>query len=966
MAAAEKRRLALDFETFSSVPIADSGAFKYIESPDFEILLMSYAYDDEPVQCVDLAAGEKIPRQVAADLYDPGIIKTAWNAAFERECLHKRFGKLCPPEQWEDTMILTAQCGLPLKLSDAGEALGLSEDKAKMKEGSDLLRYFCIPCKPTRTNGGRDRNRPSDAPEKWETFKAYNIRDVEVERTIRDLLERWAPSEREHDLWCLDQRINGAGMRIDPELVENAIRIGEDYKAGLLNEATSITGIENPNSVSQIKTWLQEQEGVEVVSLNKKVVADVVAQLTTDTAKEFMALRREFSKSSAKKYDAMLRAACADDHVRGCFQFYGANRTGRWCLTGDHEILTDHGWQRLDAWGGGRIACWAPHGEMVSFQAAKQLVFPYKGPVYWYEDKRISQVSTPDHKMYVKMKYGGEWTTDTVENMAKHRPHIPFTGYRQVNAGMEHNKLRVIIMIQADGHYCEDGAIKLAFTKIRKVERCKRLLRAAGITFTESTYPEANKPRYVFYIPSRAVPLWLRQFRDKTFGSWLFDESADVFFDELVYWDGYRSATNSIQYSTCNKQNADMVQALAHLSGRSAVIRTRARSDEHPTWSDAYYVDIWLTPKNCHEIRAKPTIFEFGGLVYCAETPTGYFLVRRNGRVWVTGNSGRLVQLQNIPQNHMPDLAVARELVRRDDEEGLRWLYPDVASTLSELLRTALIPEDGHRFIVADYSAIEARVIAWIAGERWRLDVFKEGGDIYCASASQMFHVPVEKHGQNSHLRQKGKIAELALGYGGGVNALKAFGADKMGMTDEEMVETVDLWRASSPHICALWRSLEKAAIRAVAKKTTSVSTLGGVPFSYENGVLWMTLPSGRRIAYWGAEYTDSRWNDRKCLTYMGQDQTTKKWTRLETWGGKLTENLVQATARDCLRDSMLALAAEGYDIRAHVHDECIITEPVGGRSVDEVCEVMGRPLTWAPGLPLRADGYETPFYMKD
>ena len=445
-------------------------------------------------------------------------------------------------------------------------------------------------------------------------------------------------------------------MRVDLQLAANAVEIGEAYREKLLAKAQEISGLENPNSTEQIKRWLREQEGVTVTSLNKKVVADVVAGLSDEKCKEFMQLRTEFSKSSTKKYDAMIRSACDDEKIHGCFQFAGAGRTGRW--------------------------------------------------------------------------------------------------------------------------------------------------------------------------------------------------------------------------------------------------------------------------------------------------------------------AGRLVQLQNLPQNHMADLDSARQLVRAGDAEGLDIIYGDVQGTLSELIRTALIPEPEQKFIVADYAAIEARVIAWIASETWRQEVFRDGGDIYCASASQMFHVPVVKHGVNGHLRQKGKIAELALGYGGGVNALKAFGADKLGMSDEEMAETVDKWREASPHIVALWRSLEQAAIRCVRRKRSTLSTVGGIRFDYEEPVLWMTLPSGRRIAYWGAEYSENRWGN-VGLSYMGQDQKTKKWTRLETWGGKLTENLVQATARDCLKESMLRLDAAGYSIRGHVHDEVIITTPLTAK-VEDVSAIMGANIPWAPGLLLRADGYECNYYMKD
>ena len=652
------RTLSIDVETFSRVSLPECGVYRYVEDEEFEILIFGYSVDNGPVQVVDMACGEEIPGDVLDAIWDPAVEKHAWNANFERTTIGKQFGRYCPPEQWFDPMVMASCCGLPATLESAGAALGLAEDQAKMRVGKQLIREFSIPCKPTKKNGMRTRNLPEHDPENWALYKSYNQRDVEAEMTICERLLRWRPMRSEQKLWCLDQRINDKGIRVDKQMAENAIRIGDEYKANLIAEAQEISGLVNPGSTAQVKMWLQEQEGLTVPSLNKKVIADVVSQLSDDNSRRFMALRSEFSKSSTKKYEAIVRAVCEDQHVHGCFQFAGAGRTGRW--------------------------------------------------------------------------------------------------------------------------------------------------------------------------------------------------------------------------------------------------------------------------------------------------------------------AGRLVQLQNLPQNHMPDLDSARSLVIANDGEGLNLIYPDVASTLSELIRTSLIPEPGHRFIVADYSAIEARVIAWIAGEDWRLKVFEEGGDIYCASASQMFKVPVVKHGVNGELRQKGKIAELALGYGGGVNALKAFGADKMGMTEEEMVQTVDLWREASQHICALWRSLEKAAIRCVVRKDPAISSVGNTLFEYEDHVLWMTLPSGRRIAYWGVEYSEDPRGFGKTLSYMGVNQTTRKWERIQTWGGKLVENLVQATARDCLKTSMLALTAAGFDIRAHVHDEVIITEPVDGRTVQDVCDIMGAPISWAPGLPLRADGYETPYYKKD
>lgn len=653
------RRLHLDFESRSDIDIVKSGSYKYMESPEFKILLLAYAFDDDPVKLVDLECGEPWPEEFLEAVKDPAVLKVARNAAFERNAIKTALGIYCPPENWIDTAVLAAQCGLPRSLEGSGEALGLEEDQAKLKDGKALIRYFCIPARPTKANGGRKWNLPEHAPEKWSRFREYCAQDVVTDRIQFHLMERWLPSEEEHKFWCLDTRINEKGVRIDRKLAANAVAMNNRYKEELTAQAVAITGLENPKSVSQIKNWLFDQEGQMFPSLNKKVIADVVSQLKTEEARMFMELRSELSKSSTAKYEAMLRSQCEDGTVKGCFLFYGANRTGRF--------------------------------------------------------------------------------------------------------------------------------------------------------------------------------------------------------------------------------------------------------------------------------------------------------------------AGRLVQFQNLPQNHMPDLAEARELVREGRYTTMLALYDGVSKPLSELIRTAIIPEEGHKIMVADFSAIEARVVAWFANEQWRLNVFESGGDIYCASASKMFHVPVVKHGVNGHLRQKGKVAELGLGYGGGVNALKAFGADKMGMSEEEMQETVDLWREGSPNIVALWRSLEKAAIRCVVRQMSVVSEVGNVRFSFESGILWMNLPSGRRIAYFGARYEPSKWDKtRKVLSYMGIDQNSKKWSRVETWGGKLTENLVQATARDCLREAMFALDREGYDIRAHVHDEVIATEPVGGRSVEEMSEVMGRPISWAPGLPLRADGYETPFYKKD
>ena len=656
--------LFCDIETYSSVSLLDCGLDKYAESEDFDILLCGHAFDDEPVRVADLMH-EELPDEIVDAILDDSVTKVAHNSRFERICFTQYFRRhgLIPenttlsPQSWLDTMLLASACGLPLSLADVGTALGLAPDQAKMYEGKALIRFFSCPCKPTKKNGGRVRNFPEDDPDKWATYIEYNRRDVEVERTIYNRIVRWRPDYSEHKLFVVDQTINDRGIGVDLQLAENAIRIGNDYKAELMDRAVEISGLSNPNSSEQVKAWLKETEGYTVDSLNKKVIADVKAKLTTDETKEFMSLRDEFSKSSVKKYEKMIQVATKDEHIHGCFLMNGAGRTGRW--------------------------------------------------------------------------------------------------------------------------------------------------------------------------------------------------------------------------------------------------------------------------------------------------------------------AGRLVQLQNLPHDTIDDLDTARELVHDGDEETFRLLYPDVQKTLSMLISPTLIPDKGHQFLVADFSAIEARVVAWIAGEQWRMDAFANGRDIYCESASRAFGVPVVKHGENGHLRAYGKVIELACAYGGSVGAMLAFGADKLGMSEDEMKSLVEKWRSASPHIVALWNSLERSAMRSVHDRKTTIAAVGNIRFDYEDGVLWMTLPSGRRIAYWGAGIGENRFGE-KSLTYMGNDQKTKKWSRLETFGGKLTENLVQATARDCLKETLLRLTKSGFDVRAHVHDEVIVTEPIGGRTAEDVCAIMSQPIEWAPGLILNADGYPCPSYRKE
>lgn len=641
------KTLSLDLETFSDVDLSKCGVYKYASSPNFEILLFGYSVDGGDVQVIDLACGEKIPAEIIAALSDENVTKWAFNAMFERVCLSNYLGEWLEPESWHCTMVWSATLGLPLSLENVGAALGL--EKQKLTEGKDLIRYFCVPCKPTKTNGGRTRNLPEHDREKWERFKAYNLRDVEAEMQIQQRLSKFPVPESVWEEYRQDQEINDRGIGVDMELVRQAIAMDAHSKAELSAAMKELTDLENPNSVQQMKQWLAEN-GLETDTLGKKVVAELL-KTAPEPLRTVLTLRQQLARSSVKKYTAMENAVCSDGRAHGMFQFYGANRTGRF--------------------------------------------------------------------------------------------------------------------------------------------------------------------------------------------------------------------------------------------------------------------------------------------------------------------SGRLIQLQNLPQNHMPDLAQARALVRSGDYEALTLLYEDIPDTLSQLIRTAFVPQDGRKFIVADFSAIEARVIAWFAGERWRLKVFEGGGDIYCASASQMFHMPVEKHGVNGHLRQKGKIAELALGYGGSVGALKSMGALEMGLSEEELQPLVDAWRNSNPMITQFWWDVDRAVKECIKKRLPTETR--GVRFDYRSAMLFITLPSGRRLAYVKPRIGENIFGG-ESVTYMGVGGT-KKWERLESYGPKFVENIVQATARDILCYAMQTL--KNCAIVAHVHDELII-EADQRMSLSAVCEQMGRTPPWAKGLKLRADGYECEFYQKD
>ncbi|MEY8535494.1 DNA polymerase [Blautia pseudococcoides] len=661
----EIKTLSIDIETYSDIDLSKCGVYKYTESAAFDILLFGYAINGGEVQVVDLACGETIPSEVIAALTDETVTKWAFNASFERVCLSAWLRKNYPqefysysieedtvqnyldPESWKCSMIWSAYMGLPLSLAGAGAVLGLEEQK--LKEGKDLIRYFCVPCKPTKVNGGRTRNLPEHDWEKWEWFKFYNKRDVEAEMSIQKRLSKYPVPDFVWDEYHIDQEINDRGIALDMAMVENAIAMDEKSKDELNTVLKQITNLENPNSVIQMKQWFSEH-GMETDTLGKKAVAELLKTAPKPLA-EVLSLRQQIAKSSVKKYQAMQNAVCADGRARGMFQFYGANRSGRW--------------------------------------------------------------------------------------------------------------------------------------------------------------------------------------------------------------------------------------------------------------------------------------------------------------------AGRLIQLQNLPQNHMPDLEQARGLVQSGNFEALELLYEEVPDTLSQLIRTAFVPKDGYKFIVSDFSAIEARVLSFLAGEQWRMDVFANSGDIYCASASAMFHVPVEKHGVNGHLRQKGKIAELALGYGGSVGALKSMGALDMGLMEEELQPLVDAWRSSNPRIVQFWWDIDRAVKNVVKQKIPS--DIGNIHIFCQSGILFIHLPSGRTLSYVKPRMGVNQFGS-ESVTYEGVG-STKKWERIESYGPKFVENIVQAISRDILMYAMKTL--RHCFIVAHIHDELVI-ECSKDASLSVVCEQMGRTPEWIKGLLLRADGYETMFYRKD
>ncbi len=988
-----------DTETFSSQDLSRVGAARYAE--DAQIILWSYAENDEPAKVWDRVSNPQMPadlKRMWERLFaDPDARVVMHNGMnFDRQVFASNgFGEI-PAEKIIDTMVLAYEHALPGSLEQLCEAFRLDADHAKDKDGKRLIQIFC---KPLPKNYKLTRATPQTHPAEWERFKNYARLDIESMRAIYKKLPKWNATAQERRLQALDAVINSRGMCIDLELAKGAVETAARHRTHLAARTQKLTGgaVSAATQRDALLEYLRTEWGLDLASATRAEVEKRIAEPgIPEPVKELLRIRIASTKISVQKFQSVLNAACEDGRLRGCLQFRGASRTGRFCLTGDHEVLTPNGWVRLDQWSGGRIAVWNKESEAISFQDSEALAFDYTGAMYVYDSVRCAQICTPDHRMPFLGK-DGRWKVDTVEHLAaKGGVVIPFTGFRKPPSTMDHDLLRVLIMTQADGRFTEDGQVVYNFKKARKVERCKMLLRRVGVPFVADSY-ESGVTRIA--ILSRFVPLWLRLFKGKEFGFWLFNESSDVIFDELPEWDGYRCGPNSIQYCTKSKHNADLIQALAVLSGRTATCLIKKPAKAH--WSDCYAVNIWSTPGKGHRLTEAPTTIEFDGRVYCAKTPTGFFVVRRNGRVWVTGNSGRIFQPQNL----------ARPTMRNDEIEFaieatkgglLDTFYEDPMPVLSNLLRGLIIAPKGKKLVVADYSNVEGRVLAWLAGEEWKLKAFRDfdagvGHDLYKLTYARAFNVKPET--VTKAQRQMGKVLELGMGYGGGAGAFRtfalAYGIDLHDMADavkssispaiwaeacewypkallggftEGMDKDVFLacdsvkraWRKANAQIVQFWYDMD-AGVRQAVIEGGPVRVGRHITVDKKGNYLRVRLPSGRYLIYPSPRIDDDG------ISYFGVAQVSRKWARIRSWGGKFVENVTQAAACDLLCEALLNLEAEGYQTVLTVHDEAICEVPDTAEfSAERMEKIMCRLPKWAAGLPLAAAGFESLRYRKD
>lgn len=985
--------LWLDLETYSDIPIS-CGAYKYAEGA--EIILFSYAINDAPARVVDIAHGERYPAEIMGALLNPDCVLIAHNAQFDRTVLKKFIPAVANPRRWRDSMIKAYSLSLPGSLASLCEYCGLPVDKAKDKEGGALVRKFCIPGKFGRVLP------PANDPD-WRKFVNYARLDVEAMREVWKRLPGWNDTPAFWAEWHIDQNVNDRGMQIDLELASCAIEASAEVAEQSNATVQRITG-GRAKTAGQRDVLMQFLGGLgyDVQDMRKTTLeAALEDPLLPDEARELITARLYAAKASVKKYDALIKSTNADGRLRGCLMFCGAQKTGRWCLTGDHEVLTTGGWVRLDEWRGGEIACWNPQSEAVSFKRAGRMDFEYCGKMFESTSKCCMQVCTPNHKMpYLNKK--GFWDYDIMENLASHRFEIPYTGFRSVSPSTDSAELRVLIMTQADGHYTPDGAVRYHFRKARKIERCKALLRRAGVVFC--VYENADGSTYI-EIKTRHVPLWLRMFEDKTFGGWILNESPDVVFDELLHWDAYRCGPNAIQYSSTNKQNVDLIQALAHLSGRAATLLDRKARKEN--WNTCYTLNIWLSPGGRHQMRREYTReVEFSGRVYCATTETGFFMVRRCGVVWITGNSGKIFQPQNLPRGTLtPEQADTAIGAIKTGMASI--LYDDVNAVVSSCLRGAIMAPPGKKLVVADLSNIEGRVLAWLAGEKWKLDAFRaydegRGVDLYKATYARTFGIKPDEVTKKQ--RQVGKVLELAMGYMGGVGSFMAFatvyGVDLKDLAERTyesldqgtlieaggqwdffsrkgMINGLDertwtalnaiklAWRNAHPAITDFWHETEARAMIAFGEYAATSRRPLPVTFSNTKFGLACRLPSGRVMAYPRAELpTDGE----HCLfKYYAPLRVRKGFAMSKTHVGRVVENVTQATARDVLAANLARVEAAGYKIVLSVHDELITETPdTPDYTAEKLAAMMATPPKWAADLPLAAAGFEAYRYKKD
>lgn len=994
--------LFADLETFSPLNLPQVGSFRYAE--DCEILLWGYAIDNEPARVWDCTNPQtkEMPEALAKALKEvqAGERKIVWhNGMMFDTVVLAAHGYHIPLEMIVDTMVIAYQHGLPGALGDLCDVLRMPTDKAKDKDGKRLVQLFCKPqpeCYKVR------RHDRYTKPEDWIKFVNYCRLDVEAERELFKALPKWNCTEWEHRLQVLDAEINRRGVKVDIELAKAAVELSERRKGILAEETQRQTNGEVGAATQRdaLIDYMAREYGWKIDTMTKAELEKRVDDPSVpEPVRELLKLRLMSTKTSIQKFKALLRRVNKDGRMRGGLQFRGAARTGRWCLTGDHEVLTPNGWVRLDEWQGGEIACWNVD-ETVDFMEAKALAFPYEGEMCAIESKRVSQISTPDHRMACAWGTKREWRVKTAEECALGKVRIPYYGRRKLPwFCVEEIPLRVAVMTQADGHFSSRGRVTFHFKKERKVARCQMLLSAAGIRFSRNTYETGT----VFTVYPSDIPEWLRAFEEKVFSPALFDADPDVFFDELSFWDGSVSTKNSFQYSTAVRANADFVQAFAHMSGRAAILLERPGRKEG--WSTIYTLNIWENGSNRSVVMPEAHSKQaFKGTVYCAETKTGFFMVRRNGRVWVTGNSGRGMQLQNLARPTMPqreiDFAAA---VLKDGT--FECFYEDPSSVLPNLLRGEIIAPAGKKLIVADYSNVEGRVLAWLAGEEWKLQAFRDfdaghGHDLYKLAYARAFGVKPED--VTKPQRQIGKVLELALGYGGGAPAFarfaKAYGIDLSDMAEyvkstaqrAVWLEAVDgypyfveknrtgglereafiacdvlkrLWRKTNPKIVQFWANVGQAVQKAIVSRESV--RVGYVAFTRTESFLVIRLPSGRLLCYPSPKTNPGVGKD--SFTYMGVNQFSRKWEKIESYGAKNVENITQAVACDLLSEGLLRMDAAGYKTVLTIHDEAITEAPDTDEFTFKKMEhLMSTLPDWAPELPLVAAGYEAYRYRKD